>query len=309
MSPARAEATFDAGGLRLREPFDARARDAAAPALDLPALAARRAADGLLHVLDLGAGTGANLRWLAPRLGGRQQWVLVDHDAQLREPTREALQAWAVATGRRWRGGRGDVVGELAGPDLAVRVEWEAADLAHDAERLPWRASGLVTASALLDLVSAPVLRRLLDHAAAARCAMLWALNVDGARRWHPPDADDAIVADAFERHQRRDKGAGEALGPRAAAFACDRLAAAGYRVGTARSDWALDGARSAADAALLRALVEGDAAAAIAQAREAGAGPQAERITRWRDRRLATLPALRATIGHVDIAATPPER
>ena len=36
-----------------------------------------------IEVLDLGAGSGSNLRGLAPHLLGRQRWRLIDHDSAL----------------------------------------------------------------------------------------------------------------------------------------------------------------------------------------------------------------------------------
>ena len=61
--------TFPASWLELREPADHRAR--AAEALD-PLLRWWRAR-GARSVLDLGCGTGSNVRYLAPKLTGEQQ--------------------------------------------------------------------------------------------------------------------------------------------------------------------------------------------------------------------------------------------
>ena len=62
---------FSADWLALREPFDRSARQAAAAAFDLPALAGRLRGDKpALEVVDLACGTGANLRELGPRLRG-----------------------------------------------------------------------------------------------------------------------------------------------------------------------------------------------------------------------------------------------
>jgi SAM-dependent methyltransferase len=295
---------FSADWLRLREPFDAAARDRAAPALDLPALAARRVADGVLRVLDLGCGSAANLRWLAPRLGGAQRWRLVDRDAVLLAAAAASLQHWAAAAGLRCsRAGDG---WRIDGGGMHLHVECSQADLTRDADSLPWHDSDLVTASALLDLLAAPALERLLDHAAAAGCAQYWALNVDGRRAWAPADADDDLLLAAFARHQGRDKGDGSALGPRAAALARRRLEDAGCHVAAARSDWHLAGSRGPADVALLRALVEGDSAAAIEQRREEPGDPgrDDERLQRWRDRRLAQVDVLALRVGHLDLVA-----
>ena len=68
--------TFDADWLALREPVDHRSR---AEAL-LAALCDAWRARGWSRVLDLGSGTGSNLRYLTPRFPAGQAWVLVDHD-------------------------------------------------------------------------------------------------------------------------------------------------------------------------------------------------------------------------------------
>ena len=79
---------FSAAWLALREPHDAAARAAELVGLlrtrsSDDAQRRRRRARCRATIVDLGAGSGANLRWLAPRLGGEQAWLLVDHDAAL----------------------------------------------------------------------------------------------------------------------------------------------------------------------------------------------------------------------------------
>jgi hypothetical protein len=71
---------FAADWLALREPVDRCARSA--PVLAATRLwADRRATPGCaLRVVDLGAGTGGNLRCLAPYLSAPQAWTLVDDD-------------------------------------------------------------------------------------------------------------------------------------------------------------------------------------------------------------------------------------
>ena len=69
------------GWLELREPADAAAR-----ARDLADNSPRQPpATGRWVIHDLGCGTGAMGRWLAPLLDGPQHWVLHDRDADLLE--------------------------------------------------------------------------------------------------------------------------------------------------------------------------------------------------------------------------------
>ena len=313
--PAAAEPAgggFSAEWLALREPFDAAARRRAWDAGDLPEFDDAPAGAGWLDVVDLGCGSGSNLRYLAPRLAGPQRWWLVDHDAAL-------LQA-ALDTLRRWPGAR---VAPAAAPPAAaavanatpvtspgevgrlpLRVDGHAVDvvavrydLAGGLAQLPIPAGALVTASALLDLVSEPWLAELLDRCAALRADLHVALTYDGRTGWQPPDPDDALVVDLFNTHQRTDKGFGPALGPRAGGCVIDALRERGYTVRYRATDWII----GPHDGTMQSALLEGIAAAA----REI-APAEAARITAWHARRTApaTLALTTMIVGHVDVVA-----
>jgi trans-aconitate methyltransferase len=158
---------FDAAWLELREGVDQRSRAAEL----LPHLRRWWAERACSEVLDLGCGTGSNLRYLAPELPGQQRWTLLDHDA--------ALLARIEAP-------RSDVVVRPLQGDLAEEGLAEVGG-AH-----------LVTAAALLDLVSRPWLGALVDACADTGRGALFALTYDGTVEWSG-DADpfDALVRDA----------------------------------------------------------------------------------------------------------------
>ena len=286
---------FSADWLALREPFDTAAR---AQADAVAAIAAGWLGPAPRRVVDLACGTGANLRALAPRLGRGQHWRLVDHDAALLAALPDALRAWGRGCGYRVAVGEGGTLA-IDGPGFDATVACQALDLARDLPALAVPDGALLTASALLDLVSAPWLDALITQAAGAGATLLFALSVDGRVDWQPTDAGDEAVQAAFAAHQRRDKGFGPALGTAAVAEALARLGAAGWLTQTARSDWRIDGARSPA---MLQALIDGTAAAALEQApglREA--------VLSWRQRRTAQRHATRLLVGHLDLAARPP--
>src|SRR5437899_1031226 len=81
--------------LALREPADVAARSA---------LLTREVVDAIgrhhpLSILDLGAGTGSNLRYLAGRLPAPQRWLLVDRDPTLLADMRTRTASWGTAHG------------------------------------------------------------------------------------------------------------------------------------------------------------------------------------------------------------------
>jgi len=264
--------TFDVGWLRLREPTDHRSRsDRLAWTLAREALAR-----GWDRGLDLGAGTGSNVRYLAPRLPMLERWTLVDHDSELLH------QAGSPTNGATVRHVRGD----LAREGLA-EVE------THD----------VVTASALLDLVSASWLSLLVSACAASDCGVLFALTFDGRIEWADSDPEDALVLDAIDAHQRRDKGLGSALGPDAASSARAAFEAAGYRTWMESTPWILEGP---GDQPLARALLDGWVQASVEQ-RPA----DEKRIVGWGRRRWTQIDrgGFSVSVGHQDLLALPPQR
>jgi len=293
---------FSAHWLHLREPSDRTARAAADAAMGEPGLAALRGSGPGTpgappwRVLDLGCGTGAALRHLAPRLGGPQRWNAWDHDEALLAAWPRLLADWAHGEGHVLQTAD-DRASELRvqGTGFAATVVRHRADLARNLPSLPYGDTDLLSASALLDLVSPAWLEELILRARQAHTRLSLALIVDGRLAWDPSLPGDDDIAAAFVTHQRRDKGFGPALGATAPEATRRLLTAAGYVVHEARSDWVLHGG------ALQAALIEGMAAAVLEQQPESGGAVMA-----WRTARLGALAGSTVQVGHVDFAAAP---
>lgn len=284
MSEPKAAATFSAGWLALREHADHRARSGALEA----ALAVRLAPFAEQRIVDLGAGAGSNLRALAPKLGQRQHWVLVDHDDTLAEAARVSFRATADG----WREVGGTLVLDLSGKQ--VTVEFALRDIAADpAAPLAFRPH-LVTASAFYDLVSADWCRRFAATFAGSGIVLHAALTCDGRDGWSPPHPADEAIARAFRAHQGTDKGFGPAAGADAGLILGAALAGAGYHVETADSPWRLD----AGDAGLIAELAKGTAQAAMESGRVSP-----EIAADWRQSREM---AAGCIVGHMDLLAMP---
>jgi SAM-dependent methyltransferase len=271
---------FPADWLALREPADARARSAKLTRLVADRLKFKRAAE--LHILDLAAGTGANARYLAEVLpSGRVQWLLVDKDRELL--ARAAAQAAAQET-----------IDPLGLDQVETRVVDLASAFVPAAEDI-CAGRDLVTASALLDLVSERWLRMLARRCRDSGAAVLFALTYNGDVRCTPEEREDDTVRELVNRHQCTDKGFGPALGPEASERAAETFAALGYEVRCERSDWSL----ATDDRDLQAQLIEGwaDAAAVIAPDRSA-------LLQSWRARRLAHVATGRSrlVVGHEDL-------
>ncbi len=263
---------FAADWLGLREVADHASRD--------PNLTARLAewwgAEAASRVVDLGAGAGSNCRYLAPRLGGSQTWQLVDHDPQLLAVARERTATLATEQGIPVSTRRADLNTELA----------DCMAGAH-----------LITASALLDLVSARWLETLAVQCQRQGCAVLITISYNGQFSIDPPLADDQWIREQVNAHQRGEKTLGRALGPDALDCAAPLFKAVGFQVWRAPSDWQL----SPRDAPLQAALIEGWAEAARQQAPD-----EADRVDAWLQLRRRQGPARRLRVGHEDFLALP---
>jgi hypothetical protein len=263
--------SFSAGWLKLREPYDRRARN---PAV-LDAVAAWAAQRESVAVVDLACGLGSTVRAVTERLPRRQSWRLVDNDLSL-----------LARAGDRARP-----------PDLTITTV--PVDLARDLEAALDGPVELVTTSALLDLVSHDWLDRLVTEAAARRLPVYAALSYDGLATLDPVDPLDSAVIDGVNQHQQSDKGFGPALGPEAAAAAPSRFEAVGYAVTQGPSDWVF----GPKDAEIQTEVLTGWAVAA----REMGA-PSISEIIGWLARRRDHIAAGRSSmrVGHVDLFSQP---
>jgi len=218
-------------------------------------------------------------RWLAPRLEGPQHWVLYDRDAELLD---------RVATDPP----------SATHDGAAVRVETRLRDITVlDPAELA--SADLITASALLDMLTAEELGRLVSICATADCPVLITLSVVGRVDLVPAEALDDQMQHAFNAHQRRMTPTGALLGPDAVPAAVDDLTRLGLDVTAHASPWRL----AHEDSALMAAWFSGWLEAACEQDPELleVAGPYtARRLSQITDGSLAV------TVHHDDLLARP---
>ena len=261
--------------LRLREPTDAAARSE-----DLLALVREAVADAPRVVVhDLGCGTGSMARWLAPRLGGRQHWVMYDQDPDLLEYAASAL---ADRPGLTWETRQADVtrvtsadLSAFSGPATAGR--------------------SLVTASSLLDLLTADEVDRIVQACVDADCPALLTLSVTGVVDLMPVDPLDAEITAAFNAHQRRTINGRRLLGPDAVAATVAAFTRRGVEPVVRASAWRL----GADDRDVLVEWLAGWLGAACEQRPELAEPARAyaqERLAQAADGRL------RVVVGHEDV-------
>jgi hypothetical protein len=224
---------------------------------------------GVLEIIDLGAGTGANQRWLAPRLPFQQRWIHLDHD-----PTISRSQPLPHHT--------------VIIDGSVEALERLLADGASDHR--------LVACSALLDVLTTDHLDAVCRAVINNQVPALFSLSVTGTQRISPMDPRDQLLLAAFNDHQRR---AGRA-GPDATTLAVDTLCTGGFTVRIQETPWQL---ATSSDSAFVEQLLQERLDAAVAQ------DPSLAAVaTAWLELRRAQLElgVLRIEVGHCDILALP---
>jgi hypothetical protein len=239
----------------------------------------RRRAPARWSIHDLACGSGSMGRWLAPLLQGPQHWVLHDRDVD--------LLTMAAA----------DVPGPASdGAEVAIETR------VSDVTRLrpdDFAGATLITASALLDLLTSDELARLTHACAGAGCPVLFALSVTGCVQLLPADPLDARIAAAFDAHQRRMTQRGRLLGPDAVEAAVEGFRRLGAEVLVCSTPWRLGATESDLAAEWLTGWVE----AACEQ--EPGLAPALDLYLRRRLREAAA-GVLAVTVGHADLLVLP---
>lgn len=261
--------------LALREPADAAAR-----ARDLVEHLGRRPpVTGRWVIHDLGCGTGAMSRWLAPLLPGSQHWVMHDRDADLLEVSAAALPGPAA-------------------DGAAVTVETRHSDITrlHAGDLA---GASLITASALLDLMTGDELAGLVTVCAAAACPLLLTLSVVGRVSLIPADPLDRRVAAAFDAHQRRTTARGRLLGPDAVGFAVDEFSRLEAEVLVRTSPWRLGASHAELAAEWLTGWADAACEQQVELAVETGAYTR-RRLAQARAGRLAV------SVDHADLLILP---
>lgn len=259
---------FSTDWLDLREPADLAARDMA-----LVARLSRLMRPGA-RITDLGSGTGASVRALAPHLPDACAWTLVDHDDRLLKVAESRLSDQNIATRK--------------------------VDLVTDLIACLSPAPDLLTSSALIDLCSDAWLAELARNV-SRQTILYMALAYDGQEAWNPSHPEEARALSEFNAHQRRDKGFGPALGPDAASHLAGHLHAQGWDVQLADSPWVLGDN----DRDLIEALA-GGAAQAVAEMIAATGSVLPDWHPDWHQARSA---ARSVHVGHIDLLAVHPDR
>jgi SAM-dependent methyltransferase len=235
--------TFSADWLSLRESVDHRSRNSLLQEKVINYLhQIADSKDGPVQIVDLGSGTGSNLRALAPLIHRNQQWTLIDYDPLLLNSARQKLCAWADSTIPDVQKNDADDFTTVEPLTLIknqhqITVDFLQSDLAKNLPAVLSRPADLITAAAFFDLVAFDWLDQFCK---LLQSPLYTVLTYNGEERWLPEDPSDSEILKAFHAHQSRDKGFGPAAGPLALGVLEQLLTQRGFKLEAGTSPWML---------------------------------------------------------------------
>ena len=259
---------FSSTWLALREPIDHAARSETV----ISALTHFFLNEEIVRITDIGSGTGSTIRALRPFMHNAT-WHLIDNDASLLNQARSHAQDQHVICTN--------------------------ADLSSDLTSLKTPKPDLITTSAFLDLVSLEWLASLVQMLKEQQLPFYAALSYDGHASTSLESPEEKLVIDAFNQHQKTDKGFGPALGPDAAITAVELFEEAGFLITLDQSDWQA----STDDTEFMKMLLSGwkEAALEIAPDDSGAIGTWFEACMQAINQRV-----LKVRVGHKDFLAVP---
>ena len=286
--------SFSTDWLSLREAADHRSRN---PFLQNQVLRyleeIGRLKNDPIEIIDLGSGTGSNLRALAPLIEHNQAWTLIDYDPLLLMAAREKLCTWADDVISRSDNNHVDHDANrpvtLVKNNFEIKVIFLQKDLVSDFQFLLSDSVDLITAAAFFDLVAFDWMEQFCK---VLKTPLYTVLTYNGQETWLPSDDLDSKILEAFHHHQGSDKGFGSAAGPLALKSLEQLLKKDGFQVETGSSPWIL----GPNDSLLIQEL-----ATSTAQAVAETAKVTQEIAQQWGKSRARSL---RCEIGHDDLFA-----
>lgn len=170
-----------------------------------------------LNILDIGCGTGSTMRAVLPYLTSVQHWNFVDHNSELLDLARHRNTKFIDNTPHT--------------------MKFQQQNLAENYDYICEK-KHIVTASALLDLVSKDWLHGLVGKLNECSCSFYGAHTVSGMIEIVPGNKMDDEIFAAFHLHHQTDKGFGPALGQDANHCAKSAFENQGYVTHVSRYQW-----------------------------------------------------------------------
>jgi hypothetical protein len=191
-----------------------------------------------LCVLDVGSGLGANARYYSRLFSSNQEWILVEKSKILSLRAISSLRFWAEAN--EWMTEELSEGLQIWLPEKEVRIKSINASFFHLSEIVDLSRINLVTANAVMDLISEDQFVTFAENLISYRIPLLATMNYE-SMYFEPEEEEDVEFIALYERHMKRSQEFGSALGPDSTRQIIDFSVKRGFPVIHGQSTWKIE--------------------------------------------------------------------
>lgn len=164
-----------------------------------------------LQIVDLGSGTGANVRYYLEQFPQNQTWYCVEEDGMLREVFWQNMLELAHADGYQPEQ-EGDSL-KMTKSGHWVEIHFVQGNLMELDKLVDLLRTDLILANAVFDLFSADQFAELIHVISHHSLSMLFSLNYEGMAFFPQEEKDDFFIRQ-YNAHMQRPQDFGHGMGP-----------------------------------------------------------------------------------------------
>ena len=190
-----------------------------------------------LKLVDVGSGTGANVRYYFDRIPHQQEWILVEQDARLRDDCRQSLAHFAEQRGYDWQP-QNDTF-QLTDGQKTATVTFVPGHIERIEQLVDLSQTDVVTANAVFDLVPFEQFDALVGKLVQHDVCLLATLNYYETS-FLPFSEHDHRFVGWYHMHMKRPQPMGIAMGADCSEEMLDLLAQHHMMIEQEGSQWHL---------------------------------------------------------------------
>ena len=191
-----------------------------------------------LKIVDIGSGTGANVRYYFDKIPHAQEWTLIEQSTYLLEECRHSLSAFAQEHNYSWQA-QGDAFLLTDTEEKTATIKLVPGRLEHIEQLTDLPHTDVVTANAVFDLLSFEQFDALVSTLARHDVCLLATLNYYETS-FLPFSDQDHRFTHWYHMHMKRPQPMGIAMGPDCSAEMLDLLAQHHMMIEQEGSQWHL---------------------------------------------------------------------
>ena len=166
--------------------------------------------ESVLHITDVGAGTGTNVCYYFSKLNHQQEWTLIEQHGSLIQAARERLRKFATTQGYHWEEQPDKI--QLVDGDKKATIRFVTGNVDHIEDFTNLEQTDVLVANAFFDLLSFDQFDTLIKKLASHNVAFLSTLNYYETS-FYPFMEEDHQIVRWYHMHMKRPQPFGIAMG------------------------------------------------------------------------------------------------